>query len=207
MRYLSDGAMIIFTGSDARFQVTSHIPDQRTQLVHYYGTYSNAHAGKVDPAPETRRPDRFPGPPPVSRPSQGKRKCLSHYRPSGAADGSAFAVTGQRLLTKDSLSPAILCSSRNRSSAILPWFPVQPRASSRRCFMPIPAAVALIPTTADLKEIAQAGPITDARFPPRDSQPSPSYMNFSLKSLSAISSFSRYGEAARASLPRREVVL
>src|SRR3972149_11256245 len=43
MRYLSDGAMIIFTGSDARFQVTSHIPDQGTQLVHYYGTYSNAH--------------------------------------------------------------------------------------------------------------------------------------------------------------------
>jgi hypothetical protein len=33
--------------------------------------------GKVDPAPETRRPDRFPGPPPVSRPSPGKRKCLS----------------------------------------------------------------------------------------------------------------------------------
>ncbi len=35
------------------------------------------HVGKVDPAPETRRPDKFPGPPPASRPSQGKRKCLS----------------------------------------------------------------------------------------------------------------------------------
>jgi hypothetical protein len=32
--------------------------------------------GKVDPAPKTPRPDRFPGPPPVSRPSPGKRKCL-----------------------------------------------------------------------------------------------------------------------------------
>jgi hypothetical protein len=38
------------------------------------------HVGKVDPAPETRRPDRFPGPPPVSRSSQGKRKCLSQKR-------------------------------------------------------------------------------------------------------------------------------
>ncbi|HQU14415.1 MAG TPA: hypothetical protein PKV70_09220, partial [Thermodesulfobacteriota bacterium] len=40
-----DGTMIIFTGSDARFQVTSHIPDQGTQLVHYYGACSNAHRG------------------------------------------------------------------------------------------------------------------------------------------------------------------
>ncbi len=64
--------MIIFTGSDARFQVTSHIPDQGTQLVHYYGAYSNAHRGialrrevfiEIPPEDEPSdppRPDPFP---------------------------------------------------------------------------------------------------------------------------------------------------
>jgi hypothetical protein len=41
--------------------------------------------GKVDPASETRRPDKSPGPPPVSRPSPGKRKCLSQFKLGNAA--------------------------------------------------------------------------------------------------------------------------
>jgi hypothetical protein len=46
-----------------RLELTSHIPDRGTQLVHYYGAYSNAHRGIA------LRREVFIGVPPEDKPS------------------------------------------------------------------------------------------------------------------------------------------
>jgi len=51
-----------------RLELTSHIPDRGTQLVHYYGAYSNAHRGIA------LRREVFIEVPPEDKPSDPPRK-------------------------------------------------------------------------------------------------------------------------------------